>query len=247
MKCVFCKKEAPLTREHVLPDWLKTLYLPKTKVINKFTGVRLTKPWLSNIFQHKAKIVCKDCNSGWMSDLELKTIPIIKQMVNLKTMKLTQSEQEILAFWAQKTILMINQAIPGGLKISDDLFEDLYLNKKASKKVMVDLGWRMNFKGENREPIGSFELKQIMSVDVKKEIFQEIKNQSENGGFVWKAVLALGPIVFELIGHNLKVRLEITKPKNVLKTIRPYKEDYDWPFEWPIEAEGGLSVIKARN
>lgn len=246
MKCIFCQKEATLTREHVLPDWLKTLYPYETKVINEFTGIEPQKRWLSNIFQHKARIVCASCNNGWMSTLESKTKPLITQLVELKKMKLTKKEQELLGFWAQKTILMVNQAIPGGLKITTDLHEDIYLNKKASPKVMVDLGWRMNFKGENKEPIGSFEIKQIMGVDVKKEIFQEIKRQSESGGFIWKAVLAIGPIVFELIGHNMKARLEVTKPKNVLMPVFPYQADYNWPFEWPIEADGGLSGIKSR-
>jgi len=247
MKCIFCKKESTLTREHVLPDWLTTLYPSETKVINEFTGVSSQKRWLSNIFQHKAKIVCADCNNGWMSILESNTKPIIIQLAKLKNMSLTQNEQDLLAFWAQKTVMMVNQSMPGGLKITADLYDDIYLNKKASRKVMIDLGWRMSFKGENNEPLGSFEIKQIMGVDVRKEIFQEVKRQSENGGFIWKSVLAIGPIVFELIGHNMKMKLEVTKPKNVLNTIYPYQKDYNWPFEWPIEAEGGLSGIKSRE
>lgn len=53
-------------------------------------------------------------------------------------------------------------------------------------------------------------------------------------------------VVFELIGHNMSVILEIGKNSNLLQTIQPYLQDILWPLEWPIEAEGGLRAIKSR-
>lgn len=246
MKCIFCQEEKVLTLEHVLPNWLSTLYPKNTMFTNQFTG-GTNKLWPSKIFQHKAKIVCAGCNNGWMSDLEAKTQPIIKSMVRLEKMVIDKNAQDTLAFWAQKTVLMLCQAIPGGLKITQDLYDEIYQKKNFSGKVLVNTGWRMNFSGKINEPIGSFEIRQIPQVDVKKDIYESIKKESKQGGFIWKAILAVGPIVFELIGHNMKAVLEIGSNTKVFKTIRPYNDDWYWPLEWPIEAEGGLSSIKSRG
>ena len=87
---------------------------------------------------------------------------------------------------------------------------------------------------------------QIPSVDINKKIFNNVKHQIENGGFIWKSILSIGPIVFELIGHNMNVKLEITCNSKVFNCIRPYKNDLNWPLDWPIEAEGGLQKIRSR-
>ena len=246
MKCLFCQEEKTLTLEHVLPNWLSTLYPQNTMVINEFTGGS-NKIWPSKIFQHKAKVVCASCNNGWMSDLESKTEPIIKRMIKLERMLMDKNTQDTLAFWSQKTVLMSNQAVSGGLKITSDLYDDIYDKKDHSAKVLVNIGWRMQFNGNKDQPIGSFEIRQIPHVDVKKEIYENIKNESEQGGFIWKAILAVGPIVLELIGHNMKARLEIESNTKVFSTVRPYTNDWYWPLEWPIEAEGGLKEIKSRG
>lgn len=52
--CIFCTKIKPLTREHVLPDWLCDLYPGEFLVTNEFIG-KDNKVWTSKIFQHKAK------------------------------------------------------------------------------------------------------------------------------------------------------------------------------------------------
>lgn len=243
--CVFCKQEGKITREHVLPNWLSKLSSKKITVTNEFIGDNPIH-WDSLIFQHKAKIVCKECNSGWMSELEVAVKPILLNLLLLNKVTITRKEQAILSFWAQKTVLMLNQGTPHSLKITSDTFEDIYLNKSFTKKIMVNIGWRIKSKGNKQEPIASYEIKQIMSVDVNKDIATNMQNEMEHGGFIWKAVFALGPIVFELIGHNMKVRLEIGSNSKIFHTIQPYSSDFIWPTEWPIEAEGDLDAIKQR-
>lgn len=244
-KCVFCQSKENLTLEHVFPEWLSRLYPNGLVVTNEFVGDQ-NKKWESTIFNHKTRVVCKICNEGWMSELEVRVIPIITKMFTLKKTIISQYEQEELAFWAQKTMLMLNLAIPGSLKITSDLYEDLYKSSSSSKKVLVNIGWRMKFLGDKDNPIASYHIIQIPFVDVKKELEDAVRDEIEKGGIIWKATLALGPCLFELIGHNMKVILEIGVKTQVFKTIRPYKNVIDWPLEWPIEAEGGLEKIKSR-
>lgn len=243
--CVFCGSDKKLTREHILPDWLCDLYPKEMMIINQFVG-KSQKEWTSKIFQHKAKVVCEECNSGWMSNLEGEVKPLLTNLMALNSVSLRKYGQDLLAFWAQKTLLMLNQSVPGDLKITQDLYQDLYLNKSASKKVLVNIGWRMLSKGTKEQPIASFELKQITSVGVNSQIVEDVVKQKDNGGFIWKAVFAIGPVVFEMIGHNMQITLNVDSNTRVFIPIKPYTRDIHWPLEWPIEAEGGLEAVKTR-
>ena len=242
MPCLFCKEERPLTREHVLPNWLSELYPNETLVINKFVGGS-NQEWSSKIFQHKLRGVCETCNGGWMAKLEAEVKPIFIKLYNLESVTIYERSQNLLAFWAQKSILMLNHSIPGGLKITQDMFDDLYKNKSVSKKALVSLGWRLKHKGSKNEPIASFTIRQIPSVDVPKNLYGKIKEMQAGGGFIWRATMAIGPVVFELAGHNMKILLEIGTDNQTLKIIRPFQGDIKWPIEWPIEAVGGLDSL----
>lgn len=241
-QCLFCQKTS-LTKEHVFPKWLREHY-PNETVINEFTSTK--KQWITQPFDHQAKVVCKDCNEGWMSELEVKFRPIFNEMIALEKLELSDLKQSIISFWAQKTVLMLNQATPGSIKITSESYKEIYESRLPTNRIIVNVGWRMRHGQDKKDPIASFSIKQIPSVNVKPDIYQEVKNQANSGGFVWKAVLAIGPLIFELMGHNMNVIMEITCNTKVMQTIRPYKNNLIWPLEWPIEAEGGLDAIHVR-
>lgn len=75
-----------------------------------------------------------------MSKLESSVKPILSKLIRLEKMKFSQEEQNLVAFWSQKTILILNQSTPGGIKITKDLYEEIYRTKSYSKKVMVKIG-----------------------------------------------------------------------------------------------------------
>lgn len=242
MKCVFCKRDLPLTKEHVLPDWLANIYPRNIVVTNELVGEN-SRTWPSKIFQHKLKSVCSECNGGWMSELEIKMKPIFVSLCSNKNQTINNEMQSILATWAQKTVLMLNQATPGGVKITQDLYDDIYKSKSFSKKVMVCIGRRNNYNGTKSEPIASFTMRQIPSVELPKELEKQMKVMMDEGGFVWRSSLAIGPLVFDLSGHNMKIILQIHTESKALKIIRPYQNDIIWPIEPPIESEGGWRIL----
>lgn len=48
----------------------------------------------------------------------------------------------------------------------------------------------MKYKENKNEPIASFEIKQISSVNVNKKLLEKLKKEIENGEFIWKAILS---------------------------------------------------------
>lgn len=240
--CLFCNN-IPLTKEHVLPQWLRNHY-SEVSVINEFTSNH--KQWITQPFDLTAKVVCKNCNEGWMSDLEDDFRPIFNEMLALRDLMIDEPKQSIIALWVQKTVLMLNQATPSSIKITSETYKEIYNDRKATKRIVVYLGWRMKYGQDKKDPLASFSIKQINSIDVIKTIYESVKKQVDEGGFAWKATLAVGPLVFELIGHNMNVILDINGNTKVMQVIRPYNNDIKWPLEWPIEAEGGLESLHLR-
>ncbi len=54
----------------------------------------------------KVKTVCRVCNSGWMSTLESKNIPIIGEIVENRPIELNADQQKLVAAWSMKTAIM---------------------------------------------------------------------------------------------------------------------------------------------
>lgn len=70
--CIFCGSSGPLSKEHVLGDWLTRIGLDLEPVehmagrlnrIGRDMGVALP-------FRQRVRDVCAPCNGGWMSRLE---------------------------------------------------------------------------------------------------------------------------------------------------------------------------------
>ncbi len=70
-RCAFCLRTATLTGEHLWSEWMGDL-LPQERYIfaKQFAGDPVVKIWESKEMNAKAKVVCENCNNGWMSDLE---------------------------------------------------------------------------------------------------------------------------------------------------------------------------------
>jgi hypothetical protein len=109
--CVFCDEHiAPGTpAEHVIPDWIRrlrpdgTVYQHKSKQPGVLTH-------RSKRIDITAKTVCRECNHGWMSDLETKASPILKPMIEGRLQGLSIEQQVLLSQWATKTAFMLDQS-----------------------------------------------------------------------------------------------------------------------------------------
>ena len=247
--CAFCSaSDKPLTREHVYPNWLSTYFKKGLLVVNEVTGDGKSRSWNEPIFQHKAKVVCADCNNGWMSRLEAHTKSVLADLIFAdKPAQLNEDTQRQIALWVQKTVLMLNRSTSGTFKIPDNFYKDLYTSQQPLKSIAITMGWRLQAKGTKDEPLASFEIKQIPTLSVDKKIEATIRQQMAEGQLAWAATLGLGKVVFQLFGHNLTGGLfEVGGgDERVLTQINPYVKDISWPNEWPIEAVGGLDVVRS--
>jgi len=118
-ECLFCGR-SPQTREHVFPNWLTSFFeteLPDVKFTTEVfssKGAKIGK-WETSGVNDTVKVVCKNCNSGWMSDLEAAVKPILLNMFRgVKPLSFDDTQLQLLARWAYKTAIIIDKYIPGG-------------------------------------------------------------------------------------------------------------------------------------
>lgn len=124
-KCVWCGSPAN-SKEHVYPQWLRKFEGPSSYIAKhgsyqepaprliarpgadgrlvEFEAVRAKT--MPNLHEVQVKVVCRECNSGWMSRLETDTEPIVRRLAQGPQTSLSAAESEILACWAHKSFLM---------------------------------------------------------------------------------------------------------------------------------------------
>jgi hypothetical protein len=124
-KCLFCSNPAD-SLEHVLPQWLFRCIAPRTTGAFPVNVGRYVEGqgYLDNrrfiSLSLKARIVCENCNGGWMSKLESKVGQALKPLVADEFPILGHTFFEelkkhgpLMALWVSKTALTTSFALPG--------------------------------------------------------------------------------------------------------------------------------------
>lgn len=71
----------------------------------------------AKVIEITADTVCRECNHGWMSDLESKCAPILKPMLKGQPQGLDLERQTLLAQWATKTAMTLDQTVPLAMRV----------------------------------------------------------------------------------------------------------------------------------
>jgi hypothetical protein len=149
--CVFCGSDKKLSNEHVIPQWLGRL-LP-------FRGIRQMSIPDTFIPEHRGDFknaatmqvgrICEDCNSGWMSALEVAAKPIIGEMVIGRGVLLTEDAQAIAAAWALKTSLTWMLSRSDVWQRYPDLYPQFYRDRKPTENHHISIA---AYSGEPQRP-----------------------------------------------------------------------------------------------
>ncbi len=114
-RCVFCGDRAD-SKEDAVPHWLLQQHarLYGTGDVAHRWGAlddpELVRRGTWDGLAMQVRSVCRGCNSGWMSNLENETIPILGPMLSGLATQLYELQQRTLAFWALKTAAVLQEA-----------------------------------------------------------------------------------------------------------------------------------------
>ena len=165
-RCVFCNSTGKITREHVLPQWMKEHEhfrgrdeVMRTKeyitqpigpvfdstqndvpihLTNDYRLTRLPSEG-GDILDRTVKRVCAACNNGWMSALEGRAKDTLLRLMLGRKVILRGKRLDSLVMWSIKTALMRQLTSPRLQTAPEELFHEFYRRGAAPETMGVGL------------------------------------------------------------------------------------------------------------
>jgi hypothetical protein len=141
--CPYCDGGAPFTAEHVIPTWCSkaiTALYDSDRIGNIRTGSRGERVYQSIGLQQTTTAFCKACEGGWMREMEDVTLPILKPIIIGQNKALSTDEQGIVATWAYKTFLSLEQAQSGTKLVTPAEHHRFFRERQPSATARIWLG-----------------------------------------------------------------------------------------------------------
>lgn len=147
--CVWCGGR-PLTREHLLPQWLSEVLVDLRPAPEGFDsayestlagGVDVARTHPSLRPEMVVKTVCTSCNNGWMADLEGQVQPVLARLVRGEGADVSEAEQVALATWMAKVAVLV-EGYARDAVVLGDRDRDAVLAGTAPAGYQVRLAYR---------------------------------------------------------------------------------------------------------
>lgn len=119
--CMFCGGTG-LTKQHILPNWLKHLFPKHLPNEREYGGIKYgsdagvrparVERRQGHLLSQKSRSVCEKCNGGWMKAIEDEVIPYITGMYHGRELSLDEGATLALSTWAAMTLVMVETHDP---------------------------------------------------------------------------------------------------------------------------------------
>jgi hypothetical protein len=198
--CVFCGGPAN-SREHLLPCWLRRLLPSGDEAVHfRQIGGGKRHEWNRKPFQEKSRIVCHDCNTGWMNDMEHDTAPILKPPITNQVCQFDRDEQHAVATWAVKTCLVLGTSQAGSAIAPGAHFAHVKAGHPPPN-VWVWIG--SHYRGRS-DPINSVFMQRPLTLEPVDDKLEQ------TGDFGYVCFLAIGGLALVVVGSRYRNRAEVT-------------------------------------
>jgi hypothetical protein len=136
-----------MTKQHVWPDWLKSV-IPRvgnkhsrltTRVTfdqQKVTIVPKLHEHNGAIGSHKLRIVCASCNNGWMSQIEQQSKSLLTDLIKGIDIVLDKENQQLLCDWIMMTTMVAEFTDHYTISIP-------YEHRNSIKNELFPPGWKI--------------------------------------------------------------------------------------------------------
>lgn len=145
-ECAFCPS-TKLTKEHIWGDWIGRLIPSSSFDFRHETSTKKERKWSDSTMSATAKVVCKDCNSGWMSNLESQARLTFANMIShAGSISLLSSGLHLLAKYAFKCAVVGNHMLP-----NNEPFFERWCRYQFRRSLEIPPGiqmWLGGYKGE---------------------------------------------------------------------------------------------------
>jgi hypothetical protein len=243
--CVFCGTTTEkITNEHVFADWISELFGHEPEgAAELIESDGSTRAFPAVPFQQKVRVVCKPCNEGWMSGLEVAVKDFLAPMLlEGQQTTLSPDEQRALATWSVKTAMMMDHLHPKELVVPVVQFSEFYAAMAPLPGHLVWLGFRERLDDKTERPLLGSVLKQsVGEFLVTPDAAKETEQWHKEGRNVYRVTFMIGHVAFQVFGHNLLTHMRVEVPPGApVLSINGDSQPVTWPPAAPIETIGGL-------
>jgi hypothetical protein len=134
-----------VTAEHTLPGWLAQHVAGRLRV--RRTGTDHPEMvWRERGLRHRIRVVCANCNNGWMSEVEQEAKPYLVPLLDRTPNVLPPEAQAAIATWAFKTSCVMATTRHPNL-VSDRDIVYLFQHRKPPDDVEILVG---SYKGQSQ-------------------------------------------------------------------------------------------------
>lgn len=155
----FCGLPGKTSKEHIWPKWIRpyihfddTSYVAASSHVfpDRHEIIR-TKKWGGDPRSRGVPVVCRDCNSGWMSALQEEVKPFLIPMIQGTPLSLTRDGQAALSAWAAMAIMVGEFFFPDTIAVPAHERAQLRQSRKVPETWKIWLGtyerqnWRTHF------------------------------------------------------------------------------------------------------
>lgn len=145
-RCLFCGQQGS-SREHIIAKWigrsLKPDPIPGTVIrfrhafANPEAGIALREKSAAGPAYY-TRAFCRECNTGWMADLEGAVKPLLAPMLSGQRRLVSREASRLLAFWVTKTILAFQSVESDVTKFArPDDFTRLFEERAAPRNSQI--------------------------------------------------------------------------------------------------------------
>jgi hypothetical protein len=152
--CLFCRRSPPeikMSKEHIWSDWLPEI-LPRQHSRSEGYTTNVGKGATYTIHQgdvgtKKVRVVCTDCNNGWMSQIVTAAKPYAMALISGQNIYLDQNGQRAMANWIGLSALMANQITKSRHKLPKEDIDYYYQNHLPPPHWFVGVGYFVGMRG----------------------------------------------------------------------------------------------------
>ena len=150
--CIFCGKFVrKLSREHIWSDWMRH-YLPAGLPghSERWSTAEGRERWEQPLLKAQVRAPCKQCNNGWMGDVEKAAAPIVGPMIRGTRLLLDASAQHKVATWAVLKAMVTTRTSPKQESVPIEHFRAYFRTRTISPDTTkVWLGYRADLTDPN--------------------------------------------------------------------------------------------------
>lgn len=195
-RCIFCGGDGRLSKEHIFADWIKN-YIPKLQINTKHHTTyfgsspkkgKMNRP--GDVHSQKLRIVCIDCNGGWMSGLQNNAKPYLVPLLDGDWSNFDENSIPSIVAWCAMFCMVYEFADPKTVVISSEERKKFFETKSIDKRWSIWVG--------NHEPSrqGGVQANHFgfKILDSKKEVIQVLQTTGFSVGRLFIQAFMADPL-----------------------------------------------------